>query len=53
MGYAIHLDPMVGDWYINKIIPELEWEKNCYNKAFLASNEARELLKKVDLFVGE
>ena len=53
MGYAVHLDPMVGDWYINRIIPELEWEKNCYNRAFLASNEADELLKKVDLFVGE
>ncbi|WP_025082992.1 hypothetical protein [Latilactobacillus fuchuensis] len=52
-GYVVHLDPMVGDWYINKNVPELEWEKNCYSKAFLTSNEAEELLNRVDKFVGD
>lgn len=36
-------------WYLERKKPELNWEKQCYDRAYLNQNEAFQILKKIEL----
>ena len=50
-GYKGYLYPDAEDWYVKNNEPTLEWVRVCKNHAFLAQNDAKELLNKVDEFI--
>ncbi|MBW9321967.1 hypothetical protein FG877_00080 [Enterococcus casseliflavus] len=50
-GYKGYLYPDAEDWYVKNNEPTLEWMRVCKNRAFLAQNDAKELLNKVDEFI--
>lgn len=52
-GYGVFLKPIIEEWYLDKIIPNLEWMKRCYNKSFLDSHEAFNILKEMQKTLGE
>ncbi|MFV9906154.1 hypothetical protein [Rickettsia conorii] len=52
-GYELHLKPMIEEWYVDKIIPNQEWRKNCYNKSFLDPQEAFDVLKEMQKILGK
>lgn len=52
-GLSFFLIPQLGDWYINELVPDMNWEKNCYNKAFLTSEDAEKLLLEINLFLAQ
>lgn len=47
-GYADYIRPNIKEWYLDKKIPNFNWEKNCYNKAYLEPEEAFEILDKMN-----
>lgn len=52
-GYADHIRPDIKEWYLDKKIPSLNWQKNCYNKAYLEPEEAFEILGKMNNILKE
>ncbi|WP_269052149.1 hypothetical protein [Sporosarcina sp. G11-34] len=52
-GYVTYLKPEIEEWYLDKIIPNPEWMKNCYHKSFLIPEEAVSILKKMQKTLGE
>ncbi|WP_035050927.1 hypothetical protein [Carnobacterium pleistocenium] len=53
-GYDTYLYPMILEWYIGGVKPQKrEWLKKCYERAFLTSDETRNLLIKINLFLPE
>lgn len=52
-GLFAYLIPDIELWYLNQIIPELPWKKNCYNKSFLVPQEAFNILYKMNKMLGE
>lgn len=44
---------MIEDWYLNKLIPNPEWMKNCYNKSFLHPQDAFNILQEMQRALGE
>lgn len=53
LGFDYHLKPMIEEWYFDKIIPDPEWMKNCYNKSFLVPQEAFDILKEMQKVLGK
>lgn len=53
-GYNAYLYPMILEWYIGGVKPQKrEWQKKCYERAFLSPDETRDLLIKINLFLPE
>lgn len=52
MGYELFLKSMIEEWFIDKKIPEPNWMKFCYNKAFVTPDEAIELLEAMQKTLG-
>ncbi|WP_416150246.1 hypothetical protein ACM26V_04465 [Salipaludibacillus sp. HK11] len=52
-GYGAFLKPMIEVWYLDKIIPNSEWMKRCYNQSFLDSQEAFDILKEMQKTLAE
>lgn len=52
-GYADYIRPNIKEWYLDKKIPNLNWEKNCYNKAYLEPEEVFEILDKMNSILKE
>ncbi len=46
-GLADFLIPMVEEWYIDKKIPSLQWQKNCYHESYLTEIDAMILLSNI------
>lgn len=46
-GYWLYLIPKLEEWYLDKKIPQISWEKNCYNKSFLIPEETVNIIKKM------
>lgn len=51
-GYEAFLKPHLEEWYLNKRIPQLQWMKNCYSKAFLEPQQAFDLLNQMQNVLG-
>ncbi|GFH40943.1 hypothetical protein [Pseudolactococcus insecticola] len=47
-GFEVFLKPMVKEWYIDEYIPQLKWQRNCYDKSFLKIQETIELLEDME-----
>jgi|SRR5690625_942115 len=52
-GLFAHLLPIMFDWYILEIIPELKWQKHCYDKSYITPNDAFKILKEIQLTIDE
>ncbi|MFD1450820.1 hypothetical protein [Oceanobacillus sojae] len=52
-GLVSHLLPMMFDWYISEVVPELKWQKHYYNKSYLTPHDAFEILKELHLLIDE
>lgn len=53
-GLKDYLVPTIEDWYISKNKPtKNQWQINCYQKAYLSSTAAKELLIKISFIIGE
>lgn len=52
-GYEVFLKRLIEEWYLDKIIPNPEWMKNCYNRSFLEPNKALNLLKEMQRMLGK
>ncbi len=52
-GYASFLKPIIEEWYIEKVIPNPEWMRNCYNKSFLNPEGAVNILKEMQKTLGK
>ena len=50
-GLIVFLIPKVQEWYINKRKPKTGWEMNCYNTALISSDEAKDLLNDIKLYL--
>ena len=50
-GLIVFLIPKVQEWYINKRKPRSGWEVNCYSKALISSDEAKDLLNDIKLYL--
>lgn len=51
-GYDAYLYPMVVEWYIGRVKPQKEeWMLNCYERAFLDSDETKKLLSMINLIL--
>lgn len=53
LGLIAFLVPIIEQWYLDQIIPNPAWMKNCYNKSFLVPQEAFNILKKMNEILGE
>lgn len=51
-GFMAYLRPDIEIWYLDKEVPHIEWEKNCYNKSFLIPQEAFGILKEMQRIIG-
>lgn len=52
-GYTTHLRLKIEDWYIEKIIPQKsKWHIACYNKAYIAPEDALDLLERMDNIIS-
>ncbi|MFB9860877.1 hypothetical protein ACFPFV_08010 [Salinicoccus siamensis] len=48
-GYIVFLRPKIEDWYIKKDTPQKsKWHIACYHKAYITTEEALDLLEKMD-----
>lgn len=48
-GYIVFLRPKIEDWYIQKVIPQKsKWHIVCYDKAYITSEDAHDLLERMD-----
>lgn len=52
-GYEVYIKPNIEKWYIEKIIPDLDWEMHCLYKSFLNPEEAVNILKEMQKTLGE
>lgn len=52
-GYADYIRPYIKEWYLDKKTPSLNWQKNCYNKAYLEPDEAFEILDQMNSILKE
>ena len=43
-GLRVFMIPNIEEWYIYENHQKLDWEKNCYNKSYLNSKDAREIV---------
>lgn len=50
-GLIVFLIPKVQEWYINKRKPKTDWKMNCYNTALISSDEAKDLLNDIKLYL--
>lgn len=53
LGLDFYLLPDIESWYLDKIIPDSEWRKNCYKKAFLVPQEAFDILSEMKKVIGK
>lgn len=53
LGLNFYLLPNIESWYLDKIIPDSEWRKNCYKKAFLVPQEAFDILSEIKKVIGK
>lgn len=53
LGLDFYLLPNIESWYLDKIIPDSEWRKNCYKKAFLVPQEAFDILSEMKKVIGK
>lgn len=52
-GYVAYIRPEIERWYLDEKTPNLNWQKNCYNKAYLEPKEAFEILYKMNNILKE
>lgn len=52
-GLLAFLVPIIEQWYLDQIIPNPAWMKNCYNKSFLVPQEAFNILNEMNEILGE
>src|SRR5699024_1035233 len=52
-GYEAYIKPDIEEWYLDKKLPNPVWEKNCYNKSFLNSQDAFYILVNMQRKLGE
>lgn len=51
-GFKVFIRPMIVDWYIEKRkMPKREWYIAVYNRSFLFKDDAKKLLKDIDLIL--
>lgn len=51
-GYDAYLHPRIVEWYIGQVRPQkMEWAKKCYERAYLSSDETRQLLTNTELLL--
>lgn len=53
LGLDFYLLPDIESWYLDKMIPDSEWRKNCYKKAFLVPQEAFDILSEMKKVIGK
>ncbi|GEK33080.1 hypothetical protein [Kurthia sibirica] len=52
IGYEVFLKPILEEWYIEEQIPQPNWMKLCYTKAFLTPEETVSIIKGMENLLG-
>ena len=53
LGYDAYLKPNIELWYLDEIMPSLEWMKRCFHKSFLEPQNAFDLIKEMQEKLGQ
>lgn len=51
-GYEAFIKPDLIMWYLENQIPESKWRRNCYKTAYLKPEEVFEIIKEMELTLG-
>ncbi|MFS0751739.1 hypothetical protein [Oceanobacillus sp. 1P07AA] len=53
LGYEAYLKTDIELWYLDEIMPSLEWKKRCFHKSFLEPQNAFDLIKEMQEKLGQ
>lgn len=53
LGYDVYLKPNIEQWYLEEIMPSLEWMERCFHKSFLEPQNAFNLIKEMQEKLGQ